>query len=78
MTDWQPIETAPRDGSYCLLSNEHGTWVGVYVERFTSGYRPEQPWLSMMLNTRHMPRYCSLTPTHWAPLPPPPAQEGEG
>ena len=72
MTEWQPIETAPEDGTYILLGNRHGTWVGKYLDRYISGYRPSNPWHSMMLNCRHMGRFPSVVPTHWMPLPEPP------
>lgn len=66
---WQPIETAPKDGTYVLVRNEHGTWVAHYVAQYQSGFVPDQKWHSMLLNCRHMPRFCSLVPTHWQPLP---------
>lgn len=67
--DWRPIETAPKDGTRIILGNEHGTWVGEFVAVYGSGYVPSEPWHSAMLNVRHMPRGCSLIPTHWMPLP---------
>ena len=76
--DWQPIETAPKDGTYVLVCNHDAgvSWIAEYVERYTSGYRPEQPWHSVMLNHRHAKkRYPSTVPTHWMPLPSPPEKE---
>lgn len=75
MSRWMPISTAPKDGSYVLLANESGVWVGHYINRFMSGFRPKNPWLSMLLNHRHMPGDASRAPTHWMPLPEPPKGE---
>lgn len=72
MADWQPIETAPKTGAYILLGNDAGTWIGKFQEQYRSGYRPPDPWQSMMLNHRHMGRFPSIKPTHWMPLPEPP------
>lgn len=67
--EWQPIETAPRDGTAVLV------WLREYKgrDRFTSyvaqfdGYS----WVSV-------PGKYTWAPTHWQPLPPPPARrEGE-
>lgn len=72
---WLPIESAPKDGTYVLLGAAAcgGAWVGKYEEVYQSGYRPENPWQSMMLNTWHLPvKYPYLIPTHWMPLPPAP------
>lgn len=86
MREWQPIETAPKisddaecgdKGPYILLSNSEGCWVGCYYPRFISGYRPSNPWQSMMLNHQHMKKYVSLNPTHWMPLPSPPTTAAE-
>ena len=78
MSEWQPIETAPKDGSYFLAGNAGGAWVAHWNQVAVSGYRFDQPWRSCMLNHYHMPvdvRY--LPPTHWMPLPAPPgAPEG--
>lgn len=70
---WQPISTAPKDGSYILVSNEHGAWIAHWAPVAVSGYRFDQPWRSVMLNHDHI--FASLRylpPTHWVPLPAPP------
>ena len=73
--EWQPIETAPKDGkTYFLATNGCGVWVAHWAPIAVSGYRFEQPWRSVMLNHWHISdevrRY--QPPTHWAPLPEPP------
>ena len=75
---WRPIETAPKDGALIVLGVRNGVWLGKYVPVYQSGYRPENPWSSMLLNHDHMAeRYTR--PTHWMPLPPPPTSaEGVG
>lgn len=72
LCDWQPIETAPRDGSYIILGNSCGTWIGHYCATSPGGYVFENPWATMMLNHRHMEKFSSSVPTHWKPLPPAP------
>ena len=74
---WQPIKTAPKDGSTILLGNEHGCWAARYLHVYPSGYRPDDPWASMMLNHEHMRKGGVLhfaPPTHWMPLPAPPKE----
>lgn len=69
---WQPIESAPRDGSYILVCNSHGSWIAKYHPVYPSGYRPSNPWASMMLNHDHIEKPGRFDhPTHWRPLPPP-------
>ena len=68
---WRPISTAPKDGALIVLGARNGVWLGKYLPVYQSGYRPENPWSSMLLNHDHMAeRYTR--PTHWMPLPPPP------
>lgn len=73
--EWEPIGNAPKDGSVVLLGNKEGTWVGRYVDQYESGFRPPNPWMSLMLNHRHISDLYTLFPTHWAPLPAPPKQD---
>ncbi len=72
MSEWKPIESAPKDGTYVLLGNRYGAWIAAYGSTAVSGYKFDNPWRSVMLNHRHMERrerpYC-LIPTHWMPLP---------
>lgn len=66
---WQPIETAPKDGSPILLG-----WVGSGVS--------EGLWRDGMANYWNLSGFYftdddpltakPCTPTHWMPLPPPP------
>lgn len=72
---WQPIETAPRDGTYILVTNgrANGAWVAHCLPVAVSGYRFGQPWRSVMLNHDHLSKGARhLPPTHWMPLPTPP------
>lgn len=67
--DWQTMETAPKDGRLILVGHEAGVWVACYDAIFPSGYKPSNPWRSMLLNHDHIRRNHSLEPTHWMPLP---------
>ena len=70
LSAWQPIETAPKDGSYFLACNAHGVWVAHHQAVAVSGYKFDNPWQSVMLNHWHMPKAHRYDPaTHWAPLP---------
>lgn len=73
MSEWKPIESAPKDGKPFLMCNAGGVFVGHYCGRYQSGYVPENPWHSSMLNHWHLPRETRHTaPTHWMELPEPP------
>jgi hypothetical protein len=72
MTEWQPIETAPKDGTNILVANAEG-WVGQVF------------WQNRWYNENHagwMIANCDeeygeyITATHWMPLPEPP-HEGD-
>lgn len=81
MSAWQPIETAPRDGSWVLLAG--GTCAS--DEGDNSGRPVSGQWTSY-LNGTTAPEYGRwqfawydggyygeyLDPTHWMPLPPEP------
>ena len=70
---WQPIETAPKDGTQILVGNRHGAWLAMYRPIYQSGYSPQNPWFSLMINHGHM-KVVELTPTHWMPLPAAPSE----
>jgi hypothetical protein len=68
--DWQPIETAPKDDdTLILVANDDGVWVAKYRPVYQSGFKPSNPWSSMLLNHDHIRFHKSHTPTHWKPLP---------
>lgn len=70
MSEWQDISTAPKDGTRILLAGmpygptiRCGCWgIGRYLGR-KRGYEPG--WTDTPGHTFH--------PTHWMPLPAPPA-----
>ena len=55
--EWQPIETAPKDGRKILVFG--GRYKTVSLAEADGGW-----WRSF--------RLPDTTPTHWMPLPPPP------
>jgi hypothetical protein len=74
---WRDIATAPKDGTRIMLTNGHGVWMADYQPVYPSGYRPSNPWSSVLLNHEHMPLVGRhKAPTHWMPLPTPPT-DGE-
>lgn len=64
MMFWQPIETAPRDGTDILVATQSYLG-GVVMAAWDKGRRQEMAWMDM---------YGDAYPdaTHWMPLPPPP------
>lgn len=74
-TDWQPIETAPRDGTPILVFDptrpDHRELDGkIYdnpryaISYYRTWYPPNSQWMWGNRNSSE----CS--PTHWMPLPP--------
>ena len=69
MSEWQPIKTAPKDGSKILVylpprekSDGSGVWDAVYT--VSHWYAPGRYWWDHSMSK----------PTHWMPLPAPPIQ----
>lgn len=66
--DWQPIETAPKDGKMVLIGREDGL---IHVSRWV-----DAEWrigATINLNGVEIARMqIRAEPTHWMPLPPPP------
>lgn len=75
MSCWQPIETAPKDGTQILLFDPSGTWdpdlasfsprvaVGAWKD-FPNGHGEWRGYYSGLSAVEE--------PTHWMPLPEPP------
>ena len=73
--EWQPIETAPKDGNYVLLTggeHDHNHWYGagpepsMVVGRWTPNYGAPG-WMFANWDGDFRTEY--LNPTHWMPLP---------
>lgn len=81
--EWQPIETAPKDGSHILIlrsghPDEYGTnIVNVFWGDRLAGYAPDDPANYAWLNWHEGFEYNETgalwatveNPTHWMPLP---------
>lgn len=60
---WQPIETAPKDGTWILIWLD---WIGHPMSSaFDNGSWQNLPWVA---NSK------LYNPTHWMPLPKPPTE----
>lgn len=69
--DWQPIETAPKDGTVVMLY-----WPTISINAYPAvGFNHDDDygwaWSQWM-------DYGEIFPTHWMPLPAPPGKENEG
>lgn len=70
---WQPIETAPKNGTYVLLAGDSGyigTPLRVAVCRHDAEYRPRSPWVDYAGDAF---TDSGAPATHWMPLPEAPA-----
>lgn len=73
---WQPIETAPKDGSYFLACKGRGVVIGrmgkATVRSGSDGKGGLKEWVEDCF--RLQGDNLSWNPTHWMPLPEPPAK----
>ena len=65
-SEWQPIETAPKDGSE-ILGWCHGLGRHIVSWGCQPQHNPRHFWISSTCNINHIDQ-----PTHWMPLPAPP------
>jgi len=68
-TAWQPIETAPRDGTTVLLWLVDGQMM-IDGEYAIQGFHSARAWRTEF--------HVTAEPTHWQPLPTPPEGESHG
>lgn len=66
---WRPIETVPKDGTRCLLYEDGDVYAGEFDG--SSPYEDDHHWRSFC--GQHVT--TEPEPTHWMPLPTPPALE---
>jgi hypothetical protein len=82
--EWQPIETAPQDGKTVLLGRYNGlgnwrTMRGQWMSQEFINETWEDPddgdpgWHETSAEADDVPNCWRTSPTHWMPLPPPPA-----
>ena len=82
--EWQPIETAPKTGRTILIGyfNKLGNWRTMRGEWFSREYIDEyfedpdmvEPgWYEVTVEADESPNCWPTNPTHWKPLPKPPA-----
>jgi hypothetical protein len=71
VAQWQPIETAPKDGSRVVLANRQTAHTGFWGPRH---YGPN--WWMV---SEHVAAFSTINPpTHWMPLPAAPEAAAEG
>jgi len=68
---WQPIETAPKDGTVVLLLSPEGEDEGHWEEvRYCVLGSPQGAFgAGWVDSTNNLPIYAEFEPTHWMPLP---------
>jgi hypothetical protein len=71
MSEWQPIETAPKDGTRILLGYYYFQDEGGGSQLVAFWHQTHRMWCSTyQLFVDDSP----FAPTHWMPLPPPPKE----
>ena len=85
MSEWQPIETAPRDGSLIWLGSPEAMRLGFWTQgkEFESHGTIDGGWRDMSAAESSITGETSLrtglhfAPTHWMPTPEPPKMEND-
>ena len=80
MSEWQPIETAPKDGSTILIYGDNEVSVVFWEVRRTLGAWRCTGYGDLAFEDDGSPysppsRLIPQNPTHWMPLPVPPGEE---
>jgi hypothetical protein len=75
---WQPIETAPRDGTEVLLTDGEDVGGGFWDSEKLSFAKRSGPGWFWEMDRADLPSARKIIGiTHWMPLPPPPAMSRE-
>lgn len=69
MSDWQPIDTAPKDGSEILVNIDGKSRVVHWGGGFSHKHHGRFPWVCQSGQNA----WRENVPDHWMPLPPPPS-----
>lgn len=79
MSEWQPIETAPRDGTWILICQYGCSEPSRLVASFDDGWGADGWWLCCDGKNPELP-LRGPEPTHWMPLPklPNPTERRQG
>jgi hypothetical protein len=73
VSDWQPISTAPRDGTDIIVYTIHGdVEITNYFIMTREVYEPTGDGLFSRREETSYEGWNGNTPTHWMPLPEPP------
>lgn len=74
MSDWRPIETAPKDDTACLVWNGTNVSVARFGEVRQSGKVEWWPLANgeTVDDNTHYHEMMVVEPSHWMPLPEPP------
>jgi hypothetical protein len=72
MSEWQPIETAPKDGTVVLVNDYEAQEGAAYVMAYWQSGSDWSGWAyeDEMLNDAQP---LGPSPTHWFLIPPPPS-----
>lgn len=76
MTEWQPIETAPKDGREFLAVNAHHAGVSYRVVYFDDDAK--EPYIWRVEDSQAGFNHHKDFFTHWMPLPEPPTSQISG
>lgn len=63
---WQPIETAPRDGTHIIAITSRHVLLPGGRQPFANGKVRETHW---DVSQQRFDYGCEIQPTHWMPLP---------
>jgi len=69
--DWQPIETAPKDGPPILIYDSGDSWSGIIEPEPVIYVCVWEGWNKCWVEADGE-QYSVFKPTHWMPLPEPP------
>lgn len=73
MSEWKPIETAPKDGTRVLIVSDDQVFIGYWSESAKFGDEIEKP--GWQIHESEMDEWYAVAvddATHWTPIPEPP------
>jgi hypothetical protein len=76
MTDWQPLETAPKDGTVFLVFDKAKGWISQC--QWVQSKKNRGFWGVVDWSSDEYPGNGPIEPTHWMPLPVFPPSGGSG